>query len=102
MPPRKINDVVLANESEEMISLNSIPTVESSMLEIDERLSGRINAPEWEFSWNLEDIIPISGLTRADLFLVFACGYSIDKIKQNNWRKLHGLAMKRRIFYGSR
>lgn len=40
-------------------------------------------------------ISPSSEYTAKDIMLIFL-GFDIDKIKQNNWRKLHGLPMKRR------
>ena len=40
-------------------------------------------------------ISPSSEYTAKDIMLIFL-GFDIDKVKQNNWRKLHGLPMKRR------
>lgn len=37
------------------------------------------------------------GLTRNDLFLILFCGYKLKKIKQNNWRKMHRIPMRRKI-----
>lgn len=48
------------------------------------------------FEINLKDIVPVDGLTRYDLFLVLFCGYDIEKVKQNNWRKMHEIPMRRK------
>lgn len=45
---------------------------------------------------NLKDITPANGLTTDDLFLILLCGCDIEKVKQNDWRKMNGIAMKRR------
>nr|DAI05594.1 MAG TPA: hypothetical protein [Herelleviridae sp.] len=45
---------------------------------------------------NLKDIVPAHGLTLNDLFLVLFCGYDIEKVRQNNWRKMHGISMRRK------
>lgn len=44
--------------------------------------------------------IPPDGLSVFDLILCIACGIDTDKIRQNNWRKLHGLPMKMRKHHG--
>lgn len=43
------------------------------------------------------DVISTKGLTRCDLMLTIIYGIEPDKIIQNNWRRLHGLPMKRRV-----
>lgn len=45
---------------------------------------------EISFSINLPD-----GMTFSDMVLIFL-GFDEHKIKQNNWRKMHGLSMKRK------
>lgn len=40
------------------------------------------------------NIVPETGLSTKDIILVFL-GFDIDKVRQNNWRKLHGIPMKR-------
>lgn len=52
---------------------------------------------DMRFEINLKDIVPVDGLTRYDLFWVLFCGYDIEKVKQNNWRKMHGIPMRRKI-----
>lgn len=41
------------------------------------------------------DMKPPDGLTFSDTILVLV-GVDEDKIRQNNWRRLHGILMKRR------
>lgn len=47
---------------------------------------------EFEGSFKLD---PASELSAEDILIVFL-GFDIDKVKQNNWRKKHGIPMKRR------
>ena len=48
------------------------------------------------FEVNLKEIVPAHGLTLNDLFLVLFCGYDIEKVRQNNWRKMQGIPMRRK------
>ncbi len=50
-----------------------------------------------ELELNLKDITPVDGLTTDDLFLILFFGCDIEKVKQNNWRKMHGIPMRRKI-----
>lgn len=52
---------------------------------------------DMEFEVNLKDITPADGLTLDDLFLILFCGCDIEKVKQNNWRKMNGIPMRRKI-----
>ena len=45
---------------------------------------------DMKFEINLKDITPADGLTTDDLFLILFCECDIEKVKQNNWRKIHG------------
>lgn len=45
---------------------------------------------------NLKDIVPADGLTLNDLFLILFYKFDIEKVKQNNWRKMHGIPMRRK------
>lgn len=36
------------------------------------------------------------GMTGGDVILGL-CGFDIEKLKQNNWRKMHGMVMHRRL-----
>lgn len=50
-----------------------------------------------KFEINLKDIIPEDGLIPDDLFMILLFGCDIEKVKQNNWRKMHGIPMRRKI-----
>lgn len=52
---------------------------------------------DMELELNLKDITPADGLTHDDLFLILFCGCDIENVKQNNWRKMHGIPMRRKI-----
>lgn len=52
---------------------------------------------DMKFEINLKDITPADGLTLDDLFMILFCGCKIEKVKQNNWRKIHGITMRRKI-----
>lgn len=41
------------------------------------------------------EIQPPERMTVGDAILVL-CGFDVEKLKQNNWRKMHGRAMHRR------
>lgn len=47
---------------------------------------------EYEFT---ADIKPPERMTIGDVMLAF-CGFDIERLKQNNWRKMHGMVMHRR------
>lgn len=46
---------------------------------------------------NLKDIVPADGLTLNDLFLILFYKFDIEKVKKNNWRKLHRIPIRRKI-----
>lgn len=48
---------------------------------------------EYEFT---ADIKPPERMTIGDVMLAF-CGFDIERLKQNNWRKMHGMVMHRRL-----
>ena len=47
---------------------------------------------EYEFT---AEIQPPERMTVGDVILAF-CGFDIERLKQNNWRKMHGMIMYRR------
>ena len=51
---------------------------------------------DMKFEINLKDITLSDGLTTDDLFLILFCGCDIEKVKQNNWRKMNGIPMRRK------
>ena len=42
------------------------------------------------------EIKPPERMTIGDVMLAF-CGFDIERLKQNNWRKMHGMVMHRRL-----
>ena len=105
MPPKNYNKSELflgivddSGKIEKLRKLSDVPMVGCPT----EPESEYANAENREFTINLNDIIPINRVTREDLFLVMICGFDIDKIKQNNWHKLHNMPMKRRGCHGRR
>lgn len=46
---------------------------------------------------NLKDIVPADGLTLNDLFFILFYKFDIEKVKKNNWRKLHRIPIRRKI-----
>lgn len=86
----------------ELGKISDVPTIDYSEKPKKEYISGYANVIGQEFVVDVSDIIPVDGAARADLFLAIACGLDIDKVKRNNWRKLHNLPMKRRGYHGRR
>ena len=107
MPPKKYEKSELffgiASDNgaiRELGRISDIPTIGYPYESEEEYASGYISAEDKEFVIDLSSIAPINRATRSDLFLALACGLDIDKITQNNWRKLHNLPMKRRGYHG--
>lgn len=99
MPPKDINLLdakikigVCGHEFGEwnLVDLNRI---EPSCSEVDFPYNENILSGEHECSITL---CPPQGLTCDDIILALIYGISIEKLKQNNWRKFHGLPMRRR------
>lgn len=100
MSPKKINNIHFAIAGVGLQKFELGGTVESNVLEIDEpgfRFMGSIGD---EHIIDLGNCELLNGLTSMDVFLALSCRYDIDNIKQNNWRKLRGLPMKRRKNHG--
>lgn len=100
MPPKdislfdaKIKISVDGYEFEEC-NLIDLDGIEPSCSEVDFPYSKNILSSEHECSITL---CPPQGLTCDDIILALVCGINIEKLKQNNWRKLHGIPMRRRM-----
>lgn len=48
---------------------------------------------EYEFT---AEIQPLERMTVGDVILGL-CGFDVEKLKHNNWRKMHGMVMHRRL-----
>ena len=86
----------------ELGKISDVPTIDYPLDTEREYISGYANVIGQEFVIDVSDIIPVDGATRSDLFIAIACGLDINKVKRNNWRKLHNPPMKRRGYHGRR
>ena len=75
------------------------PLGELTEIELDENCEASEDVPfldiggEYEFT---AEIQPPERMTVRDVILGL-CGFDIEKLKQNNWRKMHGMVMHRRL-----
>lgn len=99
MPPKNMenieNHLFFKDENGSVTSFKRIETVNIGDFVKPEMIEAS-PIDDMQFEINLKDIVPVDGLTRYDLFWVFFCGYDIEKVKQNNWRKMHGIPMSRK------
>lgn len=99
MPPKNMenieNHLFFKDENGSVTSFKRIETVNIGDFVKPEMIKAS-PIDDMQFEINLKDIVPVDGLTRYDLFLVLFCGYDIEKVKQNNWRKMHGIPMRRK------
>lgn len=74
------------------------PLGELPEIELDENCETSEDIPfldiggEYEFT---AEIKPPDRMTVGDMILAI-CGFDIERLKQNNWRKMHGIPMHRR------
>ena len=95
MPPKEYKQGQLFFGNDEM---GFQPLGELKKIELDENYE--MSKPnsildiggEYEFT---ADIKPPERMTIGDVMLAF-CGFDIERLKQNNWRKMHGMVMHRR------
>lgn len=96
MPPKEYKQGQLFFGNDEM---GFQPLGELKKIELDENYE--MSKPnsildiggEYEFT---ADIKPPERMTIGDVMLAF-CGFDIERLKQNNWRKMHGMVMHRRL-----
>ena len=96
MPPKEYKQGQLFFGNEE---IGFQPLGELTEIELDENYE--MSKPnsildiggEYEFT---ADIKPPERMTIGDVMLAF-CGFDIERLKQNNWRKMHGMVMHRRL-----
>lgn len=75
------------------------PLGEFPEIELDENCETSEDIPfldiggEYEFT---AEIQPPERMTVRDMNLVLF-GFNVEKLKQNNWRKMHGIPMRRRL-----
>ena len=99
MPPKNAwsdsNNLFFRDESGNFIKFKEIESINNIGCDKPEMIEAS-PIDDMYFEINLKDIVPVDGLTRYVLFLVLFCGYDIEKVKQNNWRKMHGIPMRRK------
>lgn len=95
MPPKEFDTGKPFFGNEE---IGFFPLGEPAEIELDENCetSEGISFPyiggEYEFTVEIQ---PPEKMTFEDVILVL-CGFNAEKLKQNNWRKMHGMVMHRR------
>ena len=95
MPPKEFNTgkLFFGNEETGFQPLGELPEIE-----LDENRKASEDIPFLDIGGSYEftaEIKPPERMTVGDVILVF-CGFNAEKLKQNNWRKMHGIPMKRR------
>lgn len=99
MPPKHMENIsdnlFFEDENGNIIPFNPLEVVNIENMDNQEMIQASL-LNDMEFEINLKDIAPADGLTRDDLFLILFCGCDIEKVKQNNWRKMHGIPMRRK------
>nr|WP_297874267.1 hypothetical protein [uncultured Blautia sp.] len=90
------NNLLFKDENGNIISFNQIEVVNIGDMD-NQKMIEASPIDDMELELNLKDITPADGLTHDDLFLILFCGCDIEKVKQNNWRKMHGIPMRRKI-----
>lgn len=95
MPPKEYKQGQLFFGNEE---IGFHPMGELAEIELDESVELSDDIPvfniggEYEFTAEIE---PPERMTVGDVILTL-CGFDAEKLKQNNWRKMHGMVMHRR------
>lgn len=100
MPPKDmektLNNLLFKDENGNIIPFKQLEVINIGDMGNQEMIE---TSPfdDMKLEVNLKDIRPADGLTLDDLFLILFCGCDIEKVKQNNWRKMHGIPMRRKI-----
>ena len=96
MPTKEFDRGKLFFGNEEM---GFLPLGEQAEIELDENcktlegISFLDIGGEYEFT---AEIQPAERMTVGDVILGL-CGFDVEKLKQNTWRKMHGMVMHRRL-----
>lgn len=96
MPTKEFDRGKLFFGNEEMVfrPLGEVPEIElDENCEISEYIPCLNISGSYEFT---AEIKPPERMTVGDVILVL-CGFDAEKLKQNNWRKMHGMVMRRRV-----
>lgn len=96
MPPKKFNRGKLFFGNDE---IGFRPYGELAEIEFDESTELPDDIPNLsicgEYEFTAEIKLP-DRMTVGDVILAL-CGFDVEKLKQNNWRKMHGMVMHRRV-----
>ena len=95
MPPRDFErgQIFFGNEETGFFLLGEQEEIElDENRETSEGISFLDISGEYEFT---AEIQPPETMTVGDVILVL-CGFNAEKLKQNNWRKMHGMVMHKR------
>lgn len=99
MPPKGMekisNNLLFKDERGNTIPFKQLEVINIGDMDNQEMIEAS-PLDDMKLELNLKDITPVDGLTTDDLFLILFCGCDIEKVKQNNWRKIHGIPMRRR------
>lgn len=93
---KTLNNFLLKDEVGNTIPFKQIPVINIGDMDNQEMIEAS-PIDDMELELNMKDITPVDGLTTDDLFLILFFGCDIQKVKQNNWRKMHGIPMRREI-----
>lgn len=100
MPPKGMekisNNLLFKDERGNTILFKQLEVINIGDMDNQEMIEAS-PLDDMKLELNLKDITPADGLTTDDLFLILFCGCDIEKVKQNNWRKMHGIPMRRKI-----
>lgn len=92
---KTLNNLLFKDENGNIIPFKQLEVINIGDMGNKEMIETSL-IEDMPFEVNLEEIVPAHGLTLNDLFLVLFCGYDIEKVRQNNWRKMQGIPMRRK------
>lgn len=96
MPPKEFDAGKLFFRNDE---IGFRPLGEFAEIELDENCEVSENIPFLNIGSSCEFTAEIQlpeKMTVGDVILAL-CGFNAEKLKQNNWRKMHGMVMHRRL-----
>ena len=92
---KTLNNLLFKDENGNIIPFKQLEVINIGDMGNKEMIETSL-IEDMPFEVNLKEIVPAHGLTLNDLFLVLFCGYDIEKVRQNNWRKMQGIPMRRK------
>ena len=92
---KTLNNLLFKDENGNIIPFKQLEVINIGDMGNKEMIETSL-IEDMPFEVNLKEIVPAHGLTLNDLFLVLFCGHDIEKVRQNNWRKMQGIPMRRK------